>query len=227
MSKYFSYLPNIKVGIPQKNTNLKNFVEVKNIFKRTKVTASALRNLTYFEKYTIPGDDKPYNVSYNIYRTPDYEWVILLLNDITNIYTQWPLSAKEFSIMIREKYGTQGELETHHWETKEIKDINGNIVVASGMVVEQNFTKRLGLNILSNEQLVNRVTYYDHEQRINESKREIYLPYADRIQAIINQMTSALTYDESIDTQGLGGGTKNSGDDDYYTFEYFSSDKIK
>jgi len=222
MANYFSYLPNIKVGIPTKNSSLKNFVEVKNIFRRVKVRAETLRNLTYFEKYTIPGDSKPYNVSYDIYGTPDYEWIILLMNDITNVYKDWPLTQREFEFMIREKYGISGELETHHWETKEIKDVNGTIIVPAGMVVDQNFTKRLGQTILSGEELVVRITHYEHELRLNEEKREIYLPYPDRMFAIINELTTLLQYDTSIDTEGLGGNTKNSGDDDYYTFQYFN-----
>ena len=161
MANYFSYLPNIKVGVPEANTSLKNYVEVKNLFRRVKIRAETLRNLTYFEKYTIPGDEKPYNVSYNFYKTAEYEWVILLLNDITNVYTQWPLSRREFEIMIREKYGSQGELETHHYETKEIKDLQGNIVVPAGMVVDRDFTKRLGNTIVSGDQLVERITHYE------------------------------------------------------------------
>lgn len=226
MSKYFSYLPNIKVGVPEANSSLKNYVEVKNLFRRVKVRAEALRNLTYFEKYSIPGDDKPYNVSYNFYKTPDYEWVILLLNDITNVYSQWPLSQREFEFMIREKYGPQGELETHHWETKEIKDLQGNIVVPAGMVVDQGFTKRLGNTIVSGDRLVERITNYEHEVRLNEEKRDIYLPYPDRIFAITNELTRILSYERSVDTNGLGGTTKNSGDEDYYNFQYFRSGNL-
>lgn len=226
MANYFSYIPNIKVGVPEANSSLKNYVEVKNIFRRVKVRAEALRNITYFEKYSIPGDDKPYNVSYNFYKTPDYEWVILLLNDITNVYSQWPMSQREFEIMIREKYGPQGELETHHWETREIRDLQGNIVVPAGMVVDQDFTKRLGNQIISGDRLVERITNYEYEVRLNEEKRDIYLPYPDRMFAITNELTRLLTYEPSIDTQGLGGGTKNSGDDDYYSFQYFKSGNL-
>jgi len=221
MAKYFSYLPDIKVGIPQAGTSLKNYIEVKNIFRRVKVKASALRNITYFEKYSIPGDEKPYQVSYEFYKTPDYEWIILLLNDITNVYTQWPMSQKEFELMMKEKYGTN-DTNTHHWVTNEIKDLNGNIVVPAGLIVEQNFTKRLGSTILSGSELISRVTNYEYEREINEAKRDIYLPYPDRMFAITNELTTILQYESSIDTQGLGYNTKNSGDDDYYSFQYFN-----
>jgi hypothetical protein len=158
----------------------------------------------------------------NIYGTPDYEWIILLLNDISNVYKDWPLTQREFEFMIREKYGISGELETHHWETKEIKDLRGNIIVPAGMTVDEHFTKRIGEAILGGDDLIERVTYYEYELRQNEEKRQIYLPYPDRMFTIINELTTLLQYESSIDTQGLGGNTKNSGDDDYYTFQYFT-----
>jgi len=222
MANYFSYLPSIRVGVPDGNSSLKNYVEVKNIFRKVKVRTEALRNLTYFEKYTIQGDEKPYNISYNFYKTPDYEWIILLMNDITNVYTQWPLSQREFEIMIRTKYGVNGEQRIHHWETKEIKDLNGNIVVNAGTIVYEDYTKQLGPNILSGDELVRSVSYYEYEQQLNEDKREIYLPFPDQIFAIQNELVSALQYEPSIDNEGLGADRKNSGDDDFYTFKYFS-----
>jgi hypothetical protein len=223
MANYFSYLPNIRVGIPEQNSSIKNYVEIKNLFRRVKFRTETLRNLTYFEKYSIPGDDKPYNVSYNFYQTPKYEWVILLLNDITNVYTQWPLSQREFEIMISKKYGTQSESGIHHWETNIIKDLDGNVVVPAGMVVSEDFTRRLGNTILSGDELVTAVSYYEYEERLNESKRQIYLPYPDRMFAITNELTSLLQYYSSVDTKDLGNDTKNSGDDDFYTFKYFTS----
>lgn len=226
MPNYFSYLPNIKVGIPEQNSSLKNYIEIKNIFRRVKFVTESIRNLTFFEKYSIPGDDKPYHVSYNIYGTPDYEWIILLVNDITNIYTEWPISQREFEYMIRDKYGTQGELQTRYWETNEIKNIQGDIIVPKGMIVSENFTKTLANgNILSGNQLVHRITHYEHEMSLNESKRDIYLPYPDTMFTIINELTTLLQYDSSIDTRNVDNNSKNSGDDDYYNFRYFSAIK--
>lgn len=223
MSQYFSYLPNIKVGIPEQDTSLKNYIEIKNIFRRVKASSQTLRDLTYFEKYTIRGDAKPYNVSYDVYGTPKYEWLILLVNDIVNVYKEWPLSAREFEIMIREKYGVQGELETHHYETKEVKDLQGNVIVPAGMTVDENFTKRLGPNLLAGEQIFENITYYEYEMRLNESKRNIYMPYPEALFTIEKEVTSLLQYKRSIDTSDNRTNMKNSGDDDYYLFKYISS----
>lgn len=224
MAHYFSYLPNIKVGIPEPNSSLKNYVEVKNLFRRVKAKSQTLRNLTYFEKYSIPGDDKPYNVSYNVYGTPKYEWLILLVNDIVNIYKEWPLSSVEFEIMIRQKYGTQGELQTHHYETKEIRDLQGNIIIPAGLTVNQDFTKTLPTGrVLSGDELIDNVTFYEYEKRLNESKRDIYMPYPSSLFTIENEMKTLMQYKRSIDTSDNRSNIKNSGDDDYYLFQYFTS----
>lgn len=224
MSNYFSHLPNIKVGIPEKNSSIKNYIEIKNLFRRVKAKSQTLRNMTYFEKYSIPGNDKPYNVAYNVYNNPKYEWIILLVNDIVNIYTEWPLSSEEFEVMIRDKYGTQGELQTHHYETREIKDLQGNVIVPAGLTVSQDFTKKLNNGvILAGDDILENITYYEYETRLNESKRDIFLPYPSALFAIENEMKTLLQYKRSIDTEGNKSNLKNSGDDDFYLFKYITS----
>lgn len=223
MANYFKNLPNIKVQIPEPDSSIKNYIEIKNLFRRVKAKSQTLRNLTYFEKYTIPGDDKPYNVSYNVYGSPKYEWIILLVNDIVNVYTEWPLSSIEFENMIRQKYGTQGELATHHLETKEIRDIQGNIIIPAGLTVDQHFTKTLPSGrVVSGDELINNITFYEYETRLNESKRDIFLPYPDAIFTIEKEMKSLMQYKKSVDTIDNKSNSKNSGDDDFYLLQYIT-----
>jgi hypothetical protein len=221
MANYFSYLPNIRVGVPETNSSIKNYIITKNIFRRVKAQSQFLRNLTYFEKFTIPGDDKPYTVSYNVYDTPKYEWIILLVNDIVNLYSEWPLSRPEFEYSIKTKYGTKDH-EIHHYETKEILDSDGNIILPKGIIVNSNFSKRINRFILSGEQLLKSVSNYEFEEKINEEKREIYLPYPSTISTIENELVTLLQYDPSKDIIDDMSHTKNSGDDDFYSFKYFS-----
>jgi hypothetical protein len=221
MAEYFSYLPNIRISVPDKGTSLKQFVVTKNLFRRVKAQAQSLRNMTYFEKYTIPGDDKPYNVSYNVYGTPKHEWIILLINDIINIYTEWPLSRVEFERMLKDKYSTK-IYDIHHYETNEILDSRGNILFSKGITVEPNFTKMINGAIISSNELVNGVTNYEYEERINESKREIYLPYPDAITTIKSELVRLLQYDPSRDLLADQSDLKNSGDEDFYDFKYFT-----
>jgi hypothetical protein len=204
MANYFSNLPNIKVGVPDGSNSLSNSVEIKNIFRRAKPHIENLRNKTIFEKYIIPGNYKPYQVSREVYGTVDYEWVILVINDIHNIYTGWPLSSEQFEMMIKSKYGTK-QNETKYWETKEIKYKN-NVILEAGLVVPQTFTYKLpDGQILAGDLLVDRISHYEYEERMNEKKREIYLVYPRLLFKFVTEFREALQYDPSNDVimQGL------------------------
>jgi hypothetical protein len=204
MSTYFSNLPNIEVGVPEGNSSLSNSVQIKNIFRRAKPHIENLRNKTIFEKYIIPGNYKPYQVSREIYGTVEYEWVILLVNDIHNVYTGWPLSSEQFEQHIKSKYGTK-ETETKYWETKEIKYKN-DVILEAGLVVPQTFTYKLpNGQVLAGNLLVDRISHYEYEERINEQKRTIYLVYPRYMNQFIDEFRQVLQYDPNDDViiQGL------------------------
>lgn len=215
MSNYFSHLPNIKVGIPEKDSSLSNYIEIKNIFRRVKPNLDELKKFTYFEKYSIQGDEKPYQVSKKIYGTIKYEWLILLLNNITNVYTDWPLSGREFENMMAKQYGTRDQ-DTRHWETKQIIFEN-NVVLEGGIIVNPDFKFTLPNRIiLTGDDVVERITNYEYEMRQNEKKRDIYLPFPGTVERFVIELQQLLQYYESIDTRDAGTNSKNSGDEQYY-----------
>ena len=211
MANYFSNVPNIRVGVPGMETSQQEYVTIKNIFRRVKGVFLSMKRDTIFEKYTIPGDENPYQVSQRIYKTPDYEWIILLTNDITNIYSEWPLSQREFEDMMQRKYGTRSN-ETKHWVTKEVIFEN-MVIVQPGIIVNQNYTyKRPDGVIIGGDSLVRPISHYEYEYELNENKRLIYLLNPVYIDEFDRQMRELLQYPESEDR--LSYTEKKSGDDD-------------
>ena len=211
MANYFSNVPNIRVGVPGMETSQQEYVTIKNIFRRVKGVFLSMKRDTIFEKYTIPGDEKPYQVSQRIYKTPDYEWIILLTNDITNIYSEWTLSQREFEDMMQRKYGTRSN-ETKHWVTKEVIFEN-MVIVQPGIIVNQNYTyKRPDGVIIGGDSLVRPISHYEYEYELNENKRLIYLLNPVYIDEFDRQMRELLQYPESEDR--LSYTEKKSGDDD-------------
>ena len=51
---------------------------VKNFFKRARLRDDIFQDLTFFTKFTVPGDDRPDNVANTIYDDPSLDWVVLL-----------------------------------------------------------------------------------------------------------------------------------------------------
>lgn len=214
MANYFSVVPNIRVGFPgSKETYDQEYVIMKNLFRRVKADFSKIKGFLSFEKYNIPGDESPYQVSQRIYKTPDYEWVILLTNNITNVYTQWPLTQVQLQDRMRRKYGTK-LAENHHWETKEVI-FEGVQIVKPGLIVERDYAvRRPDGQIIAGNILVRPVSNYEYEYELNEKKRTIYLLDPAVINAFINQMEKALSYKFSSDN--IDDLTKSSGDDDEF-----------
>lgn len=215
MSNFFSRLPNIIVGDPHSDSVPSNYIVTKNLFRRSKVIPEVLRNFTYFSKYTIPGNAKPYQVAYDVYGSKDYEWVILIVNDITNVYDQWPLSAIELEKKIKEKYGLR-QNETKHWRTKEIKDDKNNIIVPSGLIVEESYTYRLANGeFIPKNDLIERVTNYQYEVEDNDNKRNIYLVFPDVLDKFVTEYDQTIQYVKHADLIPSEPNLKGPGNESY------------
>lgn len=181
MKPYFSNIPNLEYinTLPDDHT-LTDFIEVKNLFKRPVIRSDIMNNLSYFQKYTIIGDERPDNVAYKIYNDETLDWVIMLCNNILNIQTEWPLSSKSFEEYLLQKYGTEAEIHNgiHHHESIEIKDSFGRVVFPGGLNVDENFSfkfydRGLGAEVIKTDKLS--ITNYEYELNLEEKKRTIYV----------------------------------------------------
>ena len=129
---YFKQVPDFEYVTRTKgNTDISNYITVKNLFKRGKIRSDIFGNLSYFTKYKIIGDERPDNVAFKEYNDSSLDWVILLANNILNIQDEWPLPQTSLDEILLEKYGTYNKLhsEVHHYETVELKDSKGGIIL--------------------------------------------------------------------------------------------------
>ena len=135
-NSYFRQVPNFEyVNRTKVNTDISNYINVKNLFKRGKIRPDIFQNLNFFTKYKIIGDDRPDNVAYKEYNDSSLDWVVLLSNNILNIQSEWPLPQSSFDEVMLEKYGTYEKLHSgvHHYETVEIKNSKGGIILPGGL----------------------------------------------------------------------------------------------
>lgn len=135
--EYFRQVPNFEyVDRNYQNKYINNYVTVKNLFKRVKIRDEIFQNLNFFERYSIIGDERPDNVANKIYNNPNLDWLILLCNNILNVYEEWPLSNENFERVMLEKYGSYENLNAiHHYETEEVRDSLGAIIMPAGTIV--------------------------------------------------------------------------------------------
>ena len=135
-NSYFRQVPNFEyVNRNKGNTDISNYITVKNLFKRGKIRPDIFGNLNFFTKYRVIGDERPDNVAFKEYNDSALDWVVLLSNNIQNIQSEWPLPQSALDEFLLEKYETYEKLHSgiHHYETVEIKNSIGGIVLPGGL----------------------------------------------------------------------------------------------
>ena len=114
-----------------------DFLYVKNIWRRAQVLTEYKSRVTMFTEDTVKDGEKQEDIATRLYGNPFYNWTILVINDVTDYYKQWPKSVVQLQEYINTKY-TNGQATKHH-VTTEVKDASGNIIVPAGKVVPSTF----------------------------------------------------------------------------------------
>ena len=137
---YFNELPDLFYQSPLSNKNSSlEYVRVKNLFRRVKVRDDLQNVFTAFNKYQIPDGVRPDVVAEELYGSAGLDWVVLLTAGITNVRDQWPLSNKDLYVFAENKYGNDLN-NTRFYETTEVKNSAGKLILPAGKVVDSGFT---------------------------------------------------------------------------------------
>ena len=194
---YFRELPNLRYPsfLPDKTSSL-DFVEVKNVFRRAKLRDDLQNNFTVFEKYEIPMGLRPDTVAEELYGSDELDWVILTVAGILNVRNEWPLSDRDIYDYSLDKYG-ESLNSVKFFETTEVKDTNGRMMLPKGKVVDSNFTIPKPGEPTATLNPVVGISNYEYETRLNDEKRNIFVLREEYLQQFLNDMRELMTYDES------------------------------
>ena len=171
---YFSYLPRVAVRTSTfRQNNVEPSVIARNIFRKCTLIEEMQESVLGFQQYSIANNERPDLIASNVYGDSLYDWVVLLCNNIINVYDDWPLSEQELQDYVKDKY--RFSTGVHHYETNEIKDLDtGKVLVKAGIQVNENWGY-----IRSDGTTVTNTTYpvsnYEYEKGINDSKSNIWL----------------------------------------------------
>ena len=88
---------------------------------------------------------------------------------------------------------------TKHFETKEIKDQYGRILLEGKLIIEENFTFTYTKDSNTSETIkpAQSVSYFDYEQRLNEDKRKIRILKPTLLSAFITDFRNIMSHDKS------------------------------
>ena len=208
MSNYFSKVPDLDYVSRLPDSRIGDYIKVKNIFKGVRLREDILQDLTVFEKYQIVGDDRPDNVAFIVYGDSKLDWLVLKCNNIINIQSEWPMTQEDFDRHVLEKYETYDNLYNgiHHYETVEIKNSKGVVMVPEGLQVPSDWTytffdSAMGqhlsslkeYNTVQNNPVVS-ITNYDYETKIENEKRNIYILKKAYVNIVKDDLNEELKY---------------------------------
>ena len=194
---YFRELPNLRYPsfLSEKTSSL-DFVEVKNVFRRVKLRDDLQNNFTVFERYEIPMGFRPDVVAEELYGSDQLDWVVETVAGILNVRNEWPLSDRDLYDYSFDKYGEDLN-SIRFFETKEVKDTNGRLILPKGKVVDSNFTIPKPDEPTATLNPVIGISNYEYETRLNDEKRSIFVLREEYLQQFLNDMREMMTYNES------------------------------
>ena len=197
---YFNFIPDFDyVSRLPKSQSISDYLRVKNLFKRTKISQTIFQDLTYFTKYQIIADERPDNIAFKIYGDSNLDWMIMLANNITNLQDEWPLEETAFYKFLLNKYVSEAGMETvHQYETKKFTDSMDRVIVPKGLKVPSNYSVTYFDSGTGTEKIANvitdEVTNKEYEEKIQDEKRNIFVIKPRFIGLIIEEMERVMKY---------------------------------
>ena len=199
---YFRELPDVEYqSFLSDAISSKDYLKVKNLFRRNKLRDDLQNSFTLFNKYEIIEGARPDTVAEEFYGNDELDWVVLMTAGIINVRNEWPLSNYQLYQYVEKKYGIENLNTINFFETKEIKDSNDRLILPSGKVVDEDFTLTYsdnGVNVTVTGANVRRgVSNWEYETRKNNKKSSIYLLRRGYLQQFLNDMREIMLYDRS------------------------------
>ena len=159
---FFNRFPLIAYDI----ANTEVYKLLPDILRRVKIRTAIRGSSMLFDNYDVKEGERPEDIAYKWFGDAELHWVILMTNNITDRYYDWPLNAPQFAEFLTDKYGAGSEDGTHHYE---ISRTSGR---TSGRGPDD-YSHKVECN--SDEDGATTITNREYEQRQQDSKRQIRL----------------------------------------------------
>tara|TARA_B110000483_G_scaffold143738_1_gene171646 strand:+ start:289 stop:825 length:537 start_codon:yes stop_codon:yes gene_type:complete len=157
---YFSKFPNMVYDV--KNNG--NFKLLPDILRRVKQRNAIKSGQFIFDTYDVRNGEKPEDIAYKWFGDAQLHWVILMTNDVTDRYYQWPMNDAQFEEFIADKYSNPDGI--HHYEvTKDSGRTTGQGPNDYSHLVEVNSDTDNAISISNRE----------YEERVQDKNRSIRL----------------------------------------------------
>ena len=152
---YFAQFPTI----PYDSTGTGKFKDVKNLLRRVGLRQKVKVNTMFFDTYDVKNGETPESIAFKLYDNAELHWVVMLVNNITDRFHDWPMTEAQFLQYVNDKYTNVDAI--HHYE---ISQESGNT------------KKKIDIGTDNTDYpTATAITNYEHEQEVQDDKRKIRL----------------------------------------------------
>jgi hypothetical protein len=162
-----------------------------NLIARIAPVIKNFNRFAVYYPYTVKEGERPDTIAYDYYGSSEYAWLVMIVNDVYDYYTHWPLTTSEFYDYLRKKYGEVYELNSviHHYvytgNGEEIEEIERK----SWWMTPDTFNLST-----EDEQLGwSPVSTFQYELDVNESKRNIRLISNEMLSRVDRELSELFT----------------------------------
>ena len=176
---YFSRFPLMAYDV----AGDKNYKLLPDILRRVKLRSGLRSGSFLFDNYDVKDGEKPEDVAFKWFGDAQLHWVILMTNNITDRYYQWPLTQPQFQEYLEDKYGAGNEDSVHHYE----KTTDSGKTSSSG---PNDFSHKVECN--SDDGDPDIITNRQYEQRLQDKYRSIRLLDRKYLKTFVNEFESLI-----------------------------------
>jgi len=133
------------------------------IMRRVKLRSGIAAGRFVFDSYDVKNGERPEDIAFKYYGDAEYHWVVLLVNNVTDRFYDWPLTQPQFDAFLTDKYGKGSEDAIHHYE----------LAQTSGATTSRDDSHMLEVN--SDTDNATSISNRQHEERVQDKNRQIRL----------------------------------------------------
>ena len=173
---YFSRFPLMAYDI----AGTEKYKLLPNILRRVKLRQGIRTGSFMFDNYDVADGERPEDIAFKLYGDAELHWVVLMTNNITDRYYQWPLTQPQLQEHLKDKYGAGNEDAVHHYE----------ITQTSGPTSSRDYSHMVECNSTEDNPTI--VSNRDYEQRKQDEYRQIRLLDKRYLRTFVNEFESLI-----------------------------------
>ena len=155
-----------------------HFKDVTNLLRRVGIRAKLKSNTSLYDTYDVKEGETPEMIAHKLYGDAQLHWVILIINDITDRYHQWPMTGGQFLDYLNDKYTNPDAI--HHYETTQT---SGDTKVKIEVFNEVDDDAYTGLTPITNR---------EYEESEQDKRRQIRLVDPSFIEQFVDEFKSLM-----------------------------------